>query len=181
MKQRQKEITALSLSPAAGRRQRGMTLVFSLVILLILTILGLSTLRTASLEQLMSGNTQEQTRALEAADSGLSKALNVIAASSTSSDLATFVADTYTYQSSSFVTNEKTTSFAKVFVPTGPAGVDTLPAPQLVEPQRSSTPSGSYICTAYYDQWVVGTTAGTFAQVSLHQGLSADRSGPCRE
>jgi hypothetical protein len=55
--------------------QTGAVLVMSMVILLILTILGVSALRTTSLEQLMSGNIQEMTRSLQTADSGASKVL----------------------------------------------------------------------------------------------------------
>lgn len=179
MKQRQKVITAPSLSPATGRRQGGMTLVFSLVILLILTILGLSTLRTASLEQLMSGNTQEQTRAFEAGDSGLSKALNVMSTSSTTVDPAGYAASTYTYQSSSGVTKENTRSVATVSVATGPAGVASIPTPQIGPAPRSFQPSGSRVCAAYYDQSAVGATTGTFARASLHQGLMTGAPGPC--
>jgi Tfp pilus assembly protein PilX len=179
MKQRQKVITALSLSPAAGRSQRGMTLVFALVILLILTILGLSTLRTASLEQLMSGNTQEQTRAFEAGDSGLSKAINVMLTSTATVDPAAYTASTYTYQSASLVTKEKTTSTATVSVTTGPAGVASITTPQIGPAPRSYQPSGSRVCAAYYDQSAIGATTGTFAQVRLHQGLMTGAPGPC--
>jgi len=55
--------------------QRGVALIMSLVILIILTILGISAMGTASLEEKMSGNTQETTRAFEAAESGLIQAL----------------------------------------------------------------------------------------------------------
>ena len=67
-------IAALSnLSVPAA--QRGMALVMALVILLILTILGITAMTTSSLEEKMSGNTQEQTRALQTAESGVSQAI----------------------------------------------------------------------------------------------------------
>lgn len=59
-----------------GDRQRGAALVMSMMILMILTILGISAMGTASLEEKMSGNTQEATRAFQAAESGLVDALN---------------------------------------------------------------------------------------------------------
>ena len=59
-----------------NRKQHGTALVMSMVILLILTILGIAAMGTASLEEKMSGNTQESTRAFEAAESGLMEALN---------------------------------------------------------------------------------------------------------
>ena len=54
-----------------NRYERGTALIMSLVILMILTILGITAMSTASLEEKMSGNTQESTRAFEAAESGL--------------------------------------------------------------------------------------------------------------
>jgi type IV pilus assembly protein PilX len=51
--------------------QRGAVLVMALVILLIMTILGVTVMNTASLEARMAGNTQETNRAFHAAESGL--------------------------------------------------------------------------------------------------------------
>jgi type IV pilus assembly protein PilX len=59
---------------AAYEFQRGTALIMSMVILMILTLLGITAMGTASLEEKMSGNTQESTRAFEAAESGLSQA-----------------------------------------------------------------------------------------------------------
>lgn len=59
-----------------NRYERGTALIMSLVILMILTILGITAMSTASLEEKMSGNTQESTRAFEAAESGLNDAMN---------------------------------------------------------------------------------------------------------
>lgn len=55
-------------------RQRGTALVMSLVILMILTILGITAMGTASLEEKMSGNIQEGTRGFQVAESGLQTA-----------------------------------------------------------------------------------------------------------
>lgn len=57
------------------RAQRGAALIMALVILLVLTVLGISALTTTTLEEKMSGNTQETTRAFEAAESGVNSAL----------------------------------------------------------------------------------------------------------
>ena len=64
------------ISIASCRYQRGTALIMSLVILLILTILGITAMGTASLEERMSGNTQEGVRAFEVAESGLQSAYN---------------------------------------------------------------------------------------------------------
>ncbi len=180
MKIRLEKITTI-FSPTTSRGQRGMALVFSLVVLLILTILGISSLRTSSLEQLMSGNTQEQTRAFEAADSGLSRALNAVKTSTTTVDPIKFFSTNntpYPYQTPSGVGTESSKSIATVSIPTGPAGplYDSL-QPQIGPAPRSSTPSGSIVCAAYYDQSVAGTTNNTLAQVNLHQGLIT--GAPC--
>jgi hypothetical protein len=68
------------LVACVGRHERGTALIMSLVILMILTILGITAMSTASLEERMSGNTQESTRAFQAAESGLNEALNTAGA-----------------------------------------------------------------------------------------------------
>lgn len=132
-----------------------MALVFGLVILLILTILGVSALRTSSLEQLMAGGTQESTRALQAADSGLSKALYTIQTSTATTDPSLYAAATYTYTGAS----------ARVNAPT---------RIQICNNQQRSTPSNAYgtTATAYYDQSVRASTPAN-ANTVLHQGLTA--------
>ena len=55
--------------------QRGAALVMSLMILLILTLLGVTAMGTSSLEEKMAGNTQEGTRAFEVGESGLISSL----------------------------------------------------------------------------------------------------------
>lgn len=72
--------------------QKGTALIMSMVILLILTILGMAALGTSSLEQKMAGNTQEQNRAFQAAESGLARALN----SADSFNLNATTTNTYT-------------------------------------------------------------------------------------
>ena len=58
-----------------AHRQTGTALVLSLVILLILTILGVTALGTSSLEEKMAGSMQEVTYAFQAAESGVDSAL----------------------------------------------------------------------------------------------------------
>lgn len=152
-------------SPTAPNQQRGMALVFALVVLLILTILGISNLRTSSLEQLMSGNTQEQTRAYEAADSGASQALNIILNSTSPTSFNQ--GSPYTY-STSGVNNESSTAQATVTTPT-----------LIMYGQAPRGPIASSSCTMFVDQVITGTTNNTFAQVTLHQGFSTPAAGGC--
>jgi len=67
----------------AASQQRGMALIMALVILMILTILGVTAMTTSSLEEKMAGNIQEQTRAFQAAESGVSEAMVQILNSTT--------------------------------------------------------------------------------------------------
>ena len=59
-------------SPA---RQRGAALVVGLLLLLVLTVLAISGMTTASLELQMAGNEQFQERAFQAADAGIERAI----------------------------------------------------------------------------------------------------------
>lgn len=63
-------------SQPAPRRQRGAALITAMVILLIMTIIGITAISTTALEQKMAVNMQETNRAFQAAESGLSKAIN---------------------------------------------------------------------------------------------------------
>jgi hypothetical protein len=62
---------------ASARRESGAALVVGLILLLVLTLLAISGMTTASLELLMAGNLQYQKRAFEAADSGIEQALAI--------------------------------------------------------------------------------------------------------
>lgn len=55
-------------------RQHGAVLITSLVLLLIMTLLGLTTMSTSSTEERMASNNQEMNRAFHAADAGLASA-----------------------------------------------------------------------------------------------------------
>lgn len=63
------------LIPTSLRQDRGVALVIALVFLVMLTILGVSVMNTASLEGRMAGNAQETNRAFHAAESAIDNAL----------------------------------------------------------------------------------------------------------
>jgi type IV pilus assembly protein PilX len=135
----------------ARLNQNGMALIFVLVVLMILTILGVSALRMSSLEQIMSGNTQELMRAMEAADSGLGASLKNMP-----TDLTTFTDYTsYDYSAMKATITARTPKFI-----------------QITQAAPSSKPTDNSIGRAYYDQQVVGATALTNARIALHQGLN---------
>jgi type IV pilus assembly protein PilX len=56
-------------------RQQGAALVVGLILLLVLTLLAISGMTTASLELQMAGNEQYQERAFQAADAGIEQAM----------------------------------------------------------------------------------------------------------
>lgn len=55
----------------SSRRQAGAALIVSLILLMVLTVLAVSTMRTASLELLMAGNAQFRENAFRLAQSGI--------------------------------------------------------------------------------------------------------------
>jgi len=61
--------------PRMASRQRGAALVVGLLLLLVLTLLGISGMTTASNELQMAGNEQYQERAFQAADAGVERAI----------------------------------------------------------------------------------------------------------
>ncbi len=63
------------IQPAKANRQNGAALVVGLVLLMVLTILGISGMNTATLELTMASNTQFQNDAFQAAETGIDLAI----------------------------------------------------------------------------------------------------------
>jgi len=61
---------------SAPTRQRGAALLVGLVLLLVMTILGVSAMSTATLELTMAGNAQAQEDAFQAAEAGIDLAIS---------------------------------------------------------------------------------------------------------
>lgn len=62
----------------AGNRQQGAVLIVSLVILLILTLLGISSMQTTSMEERMAGNMRDRDLAFHAAEVALREGENAL-------------------------------------------------------------------------------------------------------
>lgn len=138
---------------AAPHRQQGIVLVVSLVILMILTILGMAAMSTSSLEIKMSGNAQETTRALEAAESGLNRLYNDTKSFDPSS-LPTSIP--YTYGT----TNAVTASVSVNFI-------------EYSTPMRGSGYSAKNSQVANFDEVSEGkTVAALGGRAVVHQGLA---------
>jgi len=60
------------------QRQRGAALIVGLVLMMVLTILAVSTMRTATLELAMAGNTQYHEKARQLAQAGIATAIDDI-------------------------------------------------------------------------------------------------------
>ncbi len=128
--------------------QRGTALIMSLVILMILTILGITAMGTASLEEKMSGNTQEGTRAFEAAESGLNQAINTAGAL----DLNITTTNNFTYSGM----NARATVNSQFM--------------QFSPPRRGSG-YGNTVEAANFDQASTGST-NVGAKAVVHQGVA---------
>jgi type IV pilus assembly protein PilX len=77
--------TNLPIQCHAARRESGAALVVGLILLLVLTILAISGMTTASLELQMAGNEQYQERAFQSAESGIEQAIDAAVYSTTTS------------------------------------------------------------------------------------------------
>jgi len=130
--------------------QQGAALVMALVILLILTLLGVTAMGTSSLEEKMAGNIQEATRAFEAGESGLNKALS----EEGTLDINTATTKKYSFDSDNSGKAEVVTKFV-----------------QYSQAKRGSGYGSSYNTVANFDQTSTGTTI-TGARSVIHQGIA---------
>jgi type IV pilus assembly protein PilX len=135
-------MAATGISP-----QHGTALVMSLVVLLILTILAVASMSASSLQEKMSGNLQETTRAFQASESGLNRSL---------SDSGVFDINQTTTKNYDFDNSHS-----------GSAKVETSFV-QVMDRKRGSG-SGSWFQHAHFDQKSTGTTM-TNAKSVVHQG-----------
>lgn len=143
----------LSRSEITRARQHGAALVMSLVILLILTILGISAMGTSSLEQKMAGNMQEQHRAFQAAEAGLVQAMNTAG----------------TLDLNSSKTNPKVSPSPFNFTEMNAQAQVSTGFIQYARPKRGSG-YGSNFDAANFEQVSTGTS-GTGAKAVVHQGI----------
>lgn len=127
-------------------KQSGTALVMSMVVLVILTILGLSAMRVSVMETRMAGNIQDSTIAFQAAESGLAKALNTGGS----------------FSIHSVVTEKFNFNFGKSTVET--SFVDFSP------PKRGSGYSIINYDVANFDQQSTGTTSSG-GQNIVHRGV----------
>lgn len=63
-------------TPSPLKKQRGVTLLVALVLLLIMSMIAVTSLNTSTLEEKMAVNTQNQISVFQGAESGIDKAIN---------------------------------------------------------------------------------------------------------
>lgn len=69
-------------APGAARRQRGVSLVIVLVLLIVTSLLGIAVLRSSAMQERMSANLRDRSLAFQAAESALRYAQDVVLAGS---------------------------------------------------------------------------------------------------
>ena len=77
-----------SMNNPGPRHQSGAVLIVSMIILVVLTLLGVTAMNTSSMQEKIASNTQEQVHAFQAAETGLNQAF--------SDNLAYDISSTYT-------------------------------------------------------------------------------------
>lgn len=125
---------AISFNPSGS--QRGTALIMSMVILMILTILGITAMGTASLEEKMSGNTQEATRAFQAAESGLNEAFNT---ASNFENMNNTPTNNFTYDGGKSGSATVVTEFRQFTTPGGSATPDSMVNFEIANFNQKST------------------------------------------
>jgi len=144
--------TDLMAAPTRARTQRGVALVMALVILLILSLMGVSAMGTGTAQTVMARNSQDSQRAFEAAESGLSKAINTAG----SFDLNAPVTNNFTFGTGANAPRAEVTTAFLAFA----------------APKRGSGYSAVNFDAANFDQSSAGIVDAANAQTTLHQGVS---------
>lgn len=138
--------------PGAPRAQGGFALVMALVILVIMSLLGMSAMGTSTAQTIMARNSQDSQRAFQAAESGLSKAINTAG----SFDLNTAVTNSFTFGADASAPRAEVTTAFLAFA----------------APKRGSGYSAVNFDAANFDQSSNGIVDAANAKTTLHQGVS---------
>ncbi len=64
--------------PTFRRQQQGVVLVLALIILVLVTLVGLSTVRTTTMEEKMAGNSRDRDKAFQAAEAAVQHCLGLV-------------------------------------------------------------------------------------------------------
>ena len=133
--------------PTGAQKQKGVALAMALVVLVVLTILGISAMKSSTLELKMAAGIQDNTVAFQAAESGLAEAFRTVV-------LDPNQPVTTNYSPSTGVSAITETSF------TGNSGVQSSTKPSSKVSYRH----------ANFTQTATAQTSGG-AKVVIHQGV----------
>lgn len=100
--------TGMTRIVAHPSRQAGTVLIVAMILLVMLTLLGVTAMNTTSLEEKMASNNQEQVRAFQAAETGLSQAFN--------DDNAYDISGTYSVASAVFAGSDNQAGYISTFL-----------------------------------------------------------------
>ena len=149
--------------PAEIHRQRGAVLIVSMIFLIIMTLLAVTGMTTTSLEEKMASNSQETSRAFQAAETGLAQAL----------------ADPASYQLTGTHAVGKAEIAETGFESEYSADFIGISAPPLVLNDPRLLNNIDCYETANYDLISTGTTLGNVA-VTIHGGAwRLKKTGTC--
>jgi len=95
----------------ASRRQQGAALVMALAVLVLLTILGISAMKSSTLEYRMATSIQDKSVAFQAAESALVKAMGSVSLNPNQAQQVTYAGKTDGIGKSNLVTATVTTSY----------------------------------------------------------------------
>ncbi len=142
-------------------RERGSILFVGLILLFILSLIGITSMRTTTQQERMSGNLRDRTVAFQAAESALAAAEKIYFTKSPVSDINT--------TNGAFDGSNCTTGLLKYCPSTAVcAGATTVPAPYLVAYGRGDGADPAFWKSTYKDYWsTCGYTTGiTFVNSS---------------
>ncbi|MFA7387768.1 MAG: PilX N-terminal domain-containing pilus assembly protein [Thiohalobacteraceae bacterium] len=98
-----KRINSIPRFVAMPAGQRGATLIIALIFLLLMTLIGVTSMQSTTLQERMAGNTRDRNLALQAAEAGLREGENWLAtaANHVTAETATALTDPATWDGSS--------------------------------------------------------------------------------
>ena len=146
------------------QREQGAVLIVAMIFLIIMTLLAVTGMTTTSLEEKMAANSQETTRAFQAAETGLGQAL---------ADLNSYdLTGTYSVPEGEMFTNsDLATEYGTDFL--------GISAPQLVLNDPQFLNAIDCYETANFDLISIGTTSADIT-VILHGGAwQLKKTGAC--
>ena len=149
--------------PTRRQHERGAVLIIAMIFLIIMTLLAVTGMTTTSLEEKMASNSQESSRAFQAAETGLAQAL---------ADLNSYdLTGTYVVTIAQIADTELDSEYKTDFL-----GVS---APPLVLNDPSLLNNIDCYETANFDLISTGTTAGGLT-ITIHGGAwQLKKTGTC--